>query len=207
MGRPQALRPGQVMSEADLEAGKAFGRYPTSTATDPLPDIIRDPSDARRLLHPRHQQGCSPSTARKPRYVDNMERLLRIRHPRTRAASGAPRRQAPTRFGRSIRLDGPAMDEALDNAGGARPPFRHLRVRPFPFTTKSSIRRRTISSSSSSRTGTRSSHLLIAGGRDRSAKLIKVSTTTARRSRPLHRRRIAARMRGGECRSAEEGSP
>jgi 2-oxoglutarate/2-oxoacid ferredoxin oxidoreductase subunit alpha len=129
---------GKVMTAAELEAGKDFGRYL---------DVDGDGITYRTYpgTHPKRGSFFTRGTS-KDRYakyseegavyVDNMERLLRKFATAKNLVPGPVRRDAaqPTRFGAiHYGSTGPAMDEALDLLAAQGLHVDTLRVRAFPF--------------------------------------------------------------------------
>jgi 2-oxoglutarate/2-oxoacid ferredoxin oxidoreductase subunit alpha len=129
---------GKVMSEADLEAGKEFGRYldvdddgiayRTYPGTHPTRGAFFTRGTSKNRYAKYSEEGAA--------YVDNMERLLKkfataknlVPRPVARSA-----RQA-TRFGAIYYgSTSPAMDEALDMLAAQGLHVDTLRVRAFPF--------------------------------------------------------------------------
>jgi len=129
---------GKLMTYADLEAGKDFGRYL---------DVDGDGIAYRTYpgTHPKRGSYFTRGTTKDryarytedgPTYVDNMERLLRkfasakqyLPKPVLRKAAGA------TRFGAIyFGSTGPAMEEALAALAAGGVHLDTLRVRAFPF--------------------------------------------------------------------------
>src|SRR5579883_1496918 len=129
---------GKVMSFADLEAGKEFGRYL---------DVDGDGIPYRTLpgTHPTRGAYFTRGTTkdryaryseRGVDYVDNMQRLLRKFETAKRLVPRPIRREArePTRFG-VIYFGSTAlpMEEALQALAARGIPLDTLRIRAFPF--------------------------------------------------------------------------
>jgi 2-oxoglutarate/2-oxoacid ferredoxin oxidoreductase subunit alpha len=129
---------GKVMSEADLEAGKEFGRYldvdddgiayRTYPGTHPTRGAFFTRGTSKNRYAKYSEEGAA--------YVDNMQRLLKkfetaknlVPRPVLRSAKQA------TRFGAIYYgSTSPAMDEALDMLAAQGLHVDTLRVRAFPF--------------------------------------------------------------------------
>jgi 2-oxoglutarate ferredoxin oxidoreductase subunit alpha len=129
---------GKIMSHADLEAGKVFGRYL---------DVDGDAIPFRTLpgTHPTKGAYFTRGTSRDRHakyseegsvYVDNMQRLLRKFETAKTLVPAPLRRNAaePTRFGAIYYgSSSVAMDEALDSLEKQGLHVNTLRVRAFPF--------------------------------------------------------------------------
>jgi 2-oxoglutarate ferredoxin oxidoreductase subunit alpha len=129
---------GKVMSEADLEAGKAFGRY-LDVDDDGIPyrtypgtHPTRGAFFTRGTSKDRYAKYSEEGAA----YVDNMERLLKKFATAKNLVPRPVRHDAkqPTRFGAIYYgSTSPAMDEALDMLAAQGLHVDTLRVRGFPF--------------------------------------------------------------------------
>ncbi|MBX6425297.1 MAG: 2-oxoacid:acceptor oxidoreductase subunit alpha [Variibacter sp.] len=129
---------GKIMTFADLEAGKEFGRYL---------DVDGDGIPYRTLpgTHPTRGSFFTRGTSRDRYarytedggpYVDNMQRLLRKFETARELVPAPIRRNAekPTRHGVIYYgSTAPAMDEAIDMLKAAGQHLDMLRVRAFPF--------------------------------------------------------------------------
>src|SRR5262245_33429102 len=129
---------GKVMTAADLEAGREFGRYldvdgdgipyRTYPGTHPTRGAFFTRGTSRDR-YARYTEEGGP-------YVDNMERLLRKFDTAKKLVPAAVRRDAPTRSRAGVVYYGstaPAMDEALARLAGEGQALDALRVRGFPF--------------------------------------------------------------------------
>jgi len=129
---------GKVMSSADLEAGKDFGRYL---------DVDGDGIPYRTYpgTHPKRGSYFTRGTTKDryarytedgATYVDNMERLLRKLDTAKQYLPRPVRRDAtqPSRFGAIyFGSTGVAMEEALAALAGQAVHLDTLRIRAFPF--------------------------------------------------------------------------
>ncbi len=129
---------GKVMTAADLEAGKDFGRYL---------DVDGDGIPYRTYpgTHPKRGAFFTRGTTKDryaryseegPVYVDNMDRLLRKFETAKRLVPRPVRREAKHKTGHGVVYFGsttPAMHEALTALEGQGIPLDALRVRGFPF--------------------------------------------------------------------------
>jgi 2-oxoglutarate/2-oxoacid ferredoxin oxidoreductase subunit alpha len=129
---------GKVMTEADLEAGKAFGRYLDVDGdgipyrTYPGTHPTRGAFFTRGTSKDRNAKYSEEGAA----YVDNMERLLKKFATAKSIVPRPVRRDAreATRFGAIYYgSTSPAMDEALDTLAAQGLHLDTLRVRAFPF--------------------------------------------------------------------------
>lgn len=129
---------GKVMSEADLEAGKEFGRYLDVDGdgipyrTYPGTHPTRGAFFTRGTSKDRYAKYSEEGAA----YVDNMERLLKKFATARNLVPRPVRRDAreATRFGAIYYgSTSPAMDEALDTLAAQGLHVDTLRVRAFPF--------------------------------------------------------------------------
>ena len=134
----RTLDRGKVMTAADLDAGKTFGRYL---------DVDGDGIPYRTFpgMHPTKGAYFTRGTSKNRYagyseegavYVDNMERLLR-KFETAKTLVPAPERRdaaAPTRHGVIyFGSTSPSMEEALDRLAAAGIALDALRVRAFPF--------------------------------------------------------------------------
>ncbi len=154
---------GKVMTAAELEAGKEFGRYldvdgdgipyRTYPGTHPTRGSFFTRGSTRDRYAKYSEEG--------PVYQDNMERLLLKFETAKKLVPGPILRQAPkpTKFGAIyFGSTSPAMAEALEQLAEEGIELDTLRVRGFPFSKRSSISLPRMSASmSSSRTATGSS--------------------------------------------------
>src|SRR3954465_68984 len=131
---------GKVMTAADLEAGKDFGRYldvdgdgipyRTYPGTHPSKGSFF-PRGTSRDRYARYTEEGAP-------YADNMQRLLRkfetakslVPRPQRRNAGGDKRARCGAIYYGST---SPAMDEAIHMMAARGTPLDTLRVRAFPF--------------------------------------------------------------------------
>jgi 2-oxoglutarate/2-oxoacid ferredoxin oxidoreductase subunit alpha len=129
---------GKVMTEAELEAGKAFGRYLDVDGdgipyrTYPGTHPTRGAFFTRGTSKDRNAKYSEEGAA----YVDNMERLLKKFATAKSIVPRPVRRDAreATRFGAIYYgSTSPAMDEALDTLAAQGLHLDTLRVRAFPF--------------------------------------------------------------------------
>jgi 2-oxoglutarate/2-oxoacid ferredoxin oxidoreductase subunit alpha len=129
---------GKVMTEAELEAGKAFGRYLDVDGdgipyrTYPGTQPTRGAFFTRGTSKDRNAKYSEEGAA----YVDNMERLLKKFATAKSIVPRPVRRDAreATRFGAIYYgSTSPAMDEALDTLAAQGLHLDTLRVRAFPF--------------------------------------------------------------------------
>jgi 2-oxoglutarate ferredoxin oxidoreductase subunit alpha len=129
---------GKVMTAAELETGKDFGRYLDADGdgipyrTYPGTHPTRGAFFTRGSTRDRYARYTEDGGA----YVDNMERLLRKFGTAKKLVPQAIRRnaEAPTRYG--IIYYGstsPAMDEAIEGLAAMGHHVNMLRVRAFPF--------------------------------------------------------------------------
>ena len=129
---------GKVMTAADLDAGKTFGRYldvdgdgipyRTFPGTHPTKGAFFTRGTSKNRYAGYSEEG--------PVYVDNMERLLKKFETAKTLVPGPARRAAaaPTRFGVIyFGSTSPSMAEALDRLAAAGIALDALRVRAFPF--------------------------------------------------------------------------
>ena len=129
---------GKVMTAAELEAGKDFGRY-LDVDGDGIPYLTypgTHPTRGAYFTRGTSKDRYARYTEEGPAYADNMERLLK-KHATARNLLPAPilhRAAAPTR--RGVIYYGspsPAMTEAETLLGEQGLPVDLLRVRGFPF--------------------------------------------------------------------------
>jgi len=138
VGRHAQIRPRQVMTAAELEAGRDFGRY-LDVDGDGIPyrTYPGTASHTRLVLHARHQPRPLRALHEEAGpYVDNMDRLLRKFATAAKLVPQAVRTDSaqPTRFGViHYGSTSPAMSEALSLLGGDGLDVDALRVRGFPF--------------------------------------------------------------------------
>ena len=129
---------GKVMSAAELEAGKEFGRY-LDVDADGIPYRTYPGTHAKRgafFTRGTTKDRYARYSEEGPVYVDNMERLERkwetaknlVPRPLTRTAS-RPSKCGVIYFGSTS----PAMTEALDALESQGKPLDAMRVRAFPF--------------------------------------------------------------------------
>jgi 2-oxoglutarate ferredoxin oxidoreductase subunit alpha len=129
---------GKVMTAAELDTGKDFGRYldvdgdgipyRTYPGTHPTRGSFFTRGSTRDR-YARYTEEGGP-------YVDNMQRLLRKFETAKNLVPGPVRRDAgkPTRYGVIYYgSTSPAMDEAMAELGGRGHQIDMLRVRAFPF--------------------------------------------------------------------------
>jgi 2-oxoglutarate ferredoxin oxidoreductase subunit alpha len=129
---------GKVMTAADLETGKDFGRYLDADGdgiayrTYPGTHPTRGAFFTRGSTRDRYARYTEDGGA----YVDNMERLLRkfgtakeLVPQAIRQNAAAPARHGVIYYGSTS----PAMDEAIEGLAGAGHHLNMLRVRAFPF--------------------------------------------------------------------------
>jgi len=129
---------GKVMTAAELEAGKDFGRY-LDVDGDGIPYRTYPGTHAKRGAF--FTRGTSKDRYAKyseegATYVDNMERLLKKFETAKQLVPRPVRRDAKqaTRFGAIYYgSTGPAMDEALDTLDAQGLHVDTLRIRAFPF--------------------------------------------------------------------------
>ena len=130
---------GKVMTFEDLEAGKRI--RPLSRRgrrRHPLPHLSRHASDARRLFHPRHDQGPLRPLYRGGRAVrrQHAAAVAQIRDRETLGAAPDQARRARSRpdSARSISARSSlAMEEALEALEARGIHLDTLRIRAFPF--------------------------------------------------------------------------
>jgi 2-oxoglutarate/2-oxoacid ferredoxin oxidoreductase subunit alpha len=129
---------GKVMTEAELEAGKDFGRYldvdgdGITYRTYPGTHAKRGAFFTRGTSKDRYAKYSEEGAV----YIDNMERLLRKFATAKHLVPRPVRRDAKqaTRFGAiHYGSTGPAMDETLDMLAAQGLHVDTLRVRAFPF--------------------------------------------------------------------------
>src|SRR5438128_83464 len=132
------LERGKVMSYADLEAGKDFGRYldvdgdGIAYRTYPGTHPNRGSYFTRGSTKDRYARYTEDGAT----YVDNMQRLLRKFETAKQLVPVPVRRNAAqrTRFGAIyFRSTGAAMDETLATLDGRGIALDTLRIRAFPF--------------------------------------------------------------------------
>src|SRR6266852_3284096 len=129
---------GKIMTAAELEAGKDFGRY-LDVDGDGIPYRTYPGTHAERGAF--FTRGTSKDRYAKyseegPAYVDNMQRLLKKFETAKQLVPRPIRRGAKqaTRFGAIYYgSTSPAMDEALDTLGAQGLHVDTLRIRAFPF--------------------------------------------------------------------------
>jgi len=129
---------GKVMTAADLDAGKEFGRY-LDVDSDGIPYRTypgTHPSKGSFFTRGTSRDRYARYTEEGAPYADNMQRLLRKFEtakdlvPRPLLAQ-APK---PTRYGVIYYgSTSPAMDEAIDLIEARGQPVDRLRIRAFPF--------------------------------------------------------------------------
>jgi 2-oxoglutarate ferredoxin oxidoreductase subunit alpha len=129
---------GKVLSPADLEAGRNYGRY-RDVDGDGIPYRTYPGSHPRRgafLTRGTSKDPDARYSEEGPVYVDNMQRLLR-KFDTAKELAPAPVRQdarAPTRFGVIyFGSTAPALREALASLEDAGVHLDTLRLRAFPF--------------------------------------------------------------------------
>ncbi|HHZ08822.1 MAG TPA: 2-oxoacid:acceptor oxidoreductase subunit alpha [Rhizobiales bacterium] len=134
----RTLDRGKVMTAADLDAGRTFGRYL---------DVDGDGIPYRTLpgTHPTKGAFFTRGTSKNryagyseegPVYVDNMERLLKKFATAKTLVPGPERRDAATATRHGVIYFGstsPSMAEALDRLAAAGIALDALRIRAFPF--------------------------------------------------------------------------
>ncbi len=129
---------GKVMTEADLQAGKEFGRYLDVDGdgipfrTYPGTHPTRGAFFTRGTSKNRYARYTEEGTA----YADNMERLLRKHHTARTLVPAPVRRDSaePTRLGAVYYgSTSPAMYEASDHLAEQGVTLNLLRIRGFPF--------------------------------------------------------------------------
>jgi 2-oxoglutarate/2-oxoacid ferredoxin oxidoreductase subunit alpha len=126
------------MTEADLEAGKAFGRY-LDVDGDGIPYRTypgTHPTRGAFFTRGTSKDRYAKYSEEGPAYVDNMERLLKKFATAKNLVPRPVRRDAkqPTRFGAIYYgSTSPAMDEAIEILGRDGHQLDMLRVRAFPF--------------------------------------------------------------------------
>jgi 2-oxoglutarate ferredoxin oxidoreductase subunit alpha len=129
---------GKVMTEAELEAGKDFGRY-LDVDGDGIPYRTypgTHPSRGAYFTRGTTKDRYAKYTEEEPAYLDNMERLLRKFETAKSIVPRPVRRNAAeaTRFGAIFYgSTGPAMHEAIDLLEQQGVALDTLRVRGFPF--------------------------------------------------------------------------
>jgi len=122
---------GKVMSAADLDAGKDFGRYldidgdgipyRTYPGTHPTKGSFFTRGTSRDR-YARYTEEGAP-------YADNMQRLLRKFETAKEANAGKPTKYGVVYYGSTS----PAMDEAIHMIEARGHSLNRLRVRAFPF--------------------------------------------------------------------------
>ena len=134
----RALDRGKVMTHADLEAGKEFGRY-LDVDGDGIPYRTypgTHPSRGSYFTRGTTKDRYARYSEDGATYVDNMQRLQRKFETAKRYLPKALRKDAAqkTRFGAIYYgSTAPAMDEALATLAGQGIHLDTLRVRAFPF--------------------------------------------------------------------------
>jgi 2-oxoglutarate ferredoxin oxidoreductase subunit alpha len=129
---------GKVMTAADLEAGKEFGRY-LDVDGDGIPYRTypgTHPSRGSFFTRGTSRDRYARYTEDGAAYADNMQRLLKKFETAKKLVPGPLRRDAktPSRFGVIYYgSTSPAMAEALDGLEARGLPLDALRVRAFPF--------------------------------------------------------------------------
>jgi len=129
---------GKVMTHADLEAGKPFGRY-LDVDGDGIPYRTypgTHPSKGAYFTRGTTKDPYARYTEDGPTYVDNMQRLLRKLETARRYLPVPVVRKAaqPTRFGAIyFGSTGPAMEETLSALAAQGIHLDTLRIRAFPF--------------------------------------------------------------------------
>jgi 2-oxoglutarate ferredoxin oxidoreductase subunit alpha len=129
---------GKVMTEAELEAGKDFGRY-LDVDGDGIPYRTypgTHPSRGAYFTRGTTKDRYAKYTEEAPAYLDNMERLLRKFETAKSIVPLPVRRDAAqkTRFGAIFYgSTSPAMHEAIDVLEQQGIALDTLRVRAFPF--------------------------------------------------------------------------
>ena len=129
---------GKVMTRADLEAGKPFGRY-LDVDGDGIPYRTypgTHPSKGAYFTRGTTKDPYARYTEDGPTYVDNMQRLLRKLETARRYLPVPVVRKAaqPTRFGAIyFGSTGPAMEETLSALAAQGIHLDTLRIRAFPF--------------------------------------------------------------------------
>jgi 2-oxoglutarate ferredoxin oxidoreductase subunit alpha len=129
---------GKVMTHADLEAGKSFGRY-LDVDGDGIPYRTypgTHPSKGAYFTRGTTKDPYARYTEDGATYVDNMQRLLRKLETAKRYLPMPVRRNAaqPTRFGAIyFGSTGPAMEETLAALAAQGIHLDTLRIRAFPF--------------------------------------------------------------------------
>ena len=160
---------GKVMTADELEAGRDFGRY-LDVDGDGIPfrTYPGHAPDARRVFHPRHDQGRVRALLRgRPRlHVQHGAAAAEVRH-RQGAGAAAGACAAPTRRAQLrrdlLRLDQPGDGRGARRAGRARrvTSTRCACARSRSRTPCASSSPRTTRCSSSSRTATRRSSTML----------------------------------------------
>ncbi|HEX9462737.1 MAG TPA: 2-oxoacid:acceptor oxidoreductase subunit alpha [Alphaproteobacteria bacterium] len=129
---------GKVMTAADLEAGKEFGRYLDVDGdgipyrTYPGTHPTRGSFFTRGTSRDRYARYTEDGAA----YADNMQRLLKKFETAKKLVPGPVRRDAKSPARHGVLYYGstsPAMAEALDGLEARGLPLDALRVRAFPF--------------------------------------------------------------------------
>ncbi len=129
---------GKVMTAADLEAGKLFGRY-LDVDGDGIPYRTypgTHPSKGSFFTRGTTKDRMARYSEEGPDYVENMERLLKKFDTAKKLVPPAIVREAkqPSRFGVIYYgTTSPAMTEALDRLEDRNIHLNALRVRGFPF--------------------------------------------------------------------------
>jgi 2-oxoglutarate ferredoxin oxidoreductase subunit alpha len=129
---------GKVMTAAELEAGKDFGRY-KDVDGDGIPYRTypgTHPSKGAYFTRGTSRDPYARYSERGPDYIYNMQRLL-DKFESAKALVPQPllrKSTQPTRFGAiHFGSTAPAMDEAIVALEAAHLPLDTLRVRAFPF--------------------------------------------------------------------------
>ncbi|MBL8670030.1 MAG: 2-oxoacid:acceptor oxidoreductase subunit alpha [Alphaproteobacteria bacterium] len=129
---------GKVMTEAELEAGKEFGRY-LDVDGDGIPYRTypgTHPTRGAFFTRGSSKDRYAKYTEEGRHYVDNVQRLLKKFETAKQLVPGPIARQArqPTRLGAIFYgSTSPAMAEALDRLAEQGVHLDTLRVRAFPF--------------------------------------------------------------------------
>jgi len=129
---------GKVMTAADLDAGREFGRY-LDVDGDGIPYRTypgTHPSKGSFFTRGTSRDRFARYTEEGGAYVDNMQRLLRKFETAKAIVPRPVRRDAgkATRYGVIYYgSTSPAMDEAMDVIGASGTQLDMLRVRAFPF--------------------------------------------------------------------------
>ena len=129
---------GKVMTAAELEAGKTFGRY-LDVDGDGIPWRTLPGTHAAKgsfFTRGTTKNAYAKYSEEGADYVENMERLQRKFDTAKKLVPQPVLRQAdkPTKLGALyFGSTAPAMDEALDHLAAAGQPLDALRLRAFPF--------------------------------------------------------------------------